>query len=153
MYRGEELVCHGQIPIPAGHKPILYGWLKTSKHKWYAGRAKATIWWYDKPKKNVDHLTMDPMSLLCYPIKNFSAVNSIVLDTFGGSVSTLKVCQQMDRICWTMESGSKYASVIVRRYIELCGSNGGHPSCNQDGVAVVKSIRLLNSRLNMLFEI
>ena len=112
----------GRSPYQWGHEPILYGWLKTGKHKWYAGRAESTIWRYDKPKKNADHPTMKPIPLLCYPIKNSSAVNSIVLDTFGGSGSTLIACQQMDRICYTMELDPKYASVIVRRYIELCGS-------------------------------
>ncbi len=113
----------GRSPYQWGHEPILYGWLKTGKHKWYAGRAESTIWQYDKPKKNADHPTMKPIPLLCYPIKNSSAVNSIVLDTFGGSGSTLIACQQMDRVCFTMELDPKYASVIVRRYIELCGSD------------------------------
>ena len=113
----------GRSPYQWGHEPILYGWLKTGKHKWYAGRAESTIWRYDKPKKNADHPTMKPIPLLCYPIKNSSAVNSIVLDTFGGSGSTLMACEQMDRICCTMELDPKYASVIVRRYIELYGSD------------------------------
>lgn len=113
----------GRSPYQWGHEPILYGWLKTGKHKWYAGRAESTIWRYDKPKKNADHPTMKPIPLLCYPIKNSSSVNSIVLDTFGGSGSTLIACQQMDRICYTMELDPKYASVIIRRYIELCGSD------------------------------
>lgn len=52
-----------------GHEPIFYGWLKTGKHKWYAGRAESTIWRYDKSKKNADHPTMKPIPLLCYPIK------------------------------------------------------------------------------------
>ena len=113
----------GRSPYQWGHEPILYGWLKTGKHKWYAGSAESTIWRYDKPKKNADHPTMKPIPLLCYPIKNSSSVNSIVLDTFGGSGSTLIACQQMDRICYTMELDPKYASVIIRRYIELCGSD------------------------------
>lgn len=113
----------GRSPYQWGHEPILYGWLKTGKHKWYAGRAESTIWRYDKPKKNADHPTMKPIPLLCYTIKNSSSVNSIVLDTFGGSGSTLIACQQMDRICYTMELDPKYASVIIRRYIELCGSD------------------------------
>ena len=111
----------GRSPYQWGHEPILYGWLKTGKHKWYAGRSESTIWHYDKPKKNSEHPTMKPIPLLCYPIKNSSAVNSIVLDTFGGSGSTLIACQQMDRICYTMELDPKYASVIIRRYVEYYG--------------------------------
>lgn len=111
----------GRSPYQWGHEPILYGWLKTGKHKWYAGRAESTIWHYDKPKKNGEHPTMKPISLLCYPIKNSSAVNSIVLDTFAGSGSTLMACQQMDRICYCMEIDPKYASVIIRRYVDSYG--------------------------------
>ncbi len=111
----------GRSPYQWGHEPILYGWLKTGKHKWYAGRAESTIWYYDKPKKNGEHPTMKPIPLLCYPIKNSSAVNSIVLDTFAGSGSTLMACQQMDRICYCMELDPKYASVIIRRYVESYG--------------------------------
>nr|DAH98295.1 MAG TPA: adenine specific DNA methyltransferase [Caudoviricetes sp.] len=111
----------GRSPYQWGHEPILYGWLKTGKHKWYAGRAESTIWHYDKPKKNGEHPTMKPIPLLCYPIKNSSAVNSIVLDTFAGSGSTLMACQQMDRICYCMEIDPKYASVIIRRYVDSYG--------------------------------
>ena len=111
----------GRSPYQWGHEPILYGWLKTGKHKWYAGRAESTIWHYDKPKKNGEHPTMKPIPLLCYPIKNSSAVNSIILDTFAGSGRTLMACQQMDRICYCMELDPKYASVIIRRYVDSYG--------------------------------
>lgn len=44
--------------------------------------------------------------------------NGIVVDTFGGSGSTLMACEQTNRICHTMELDEKYASVILRRYVE-----------------------------------
>ena len=113
----------GRSPCQWGHEPILYGWLKTGKHKWYAGRAESTIWHYDKPKKNAEHPTMKPIPLLCYPIKNSSAVNSIILDVFAGSGSTLMACQQMDRICYCTELDPKYASVIIRKYVESYGDD------------------------------
>ena len=56
-----------------------------------------------------------------YPICNSSQENSIVLDTFGGSGSTLMACEQLGRICCTMELDEKYASVILRRYAESAG--------------------------------
>ena len=67
---------------------------------------------------------MKPIPLLAYPIKNSSAPNSIVLDLFGGSGSTLMACEQTDRICRTMELDPRYASVIVQRYVESVGSDG-----------------------------
>lgn len=100
------------------HEPVLYGFLQNGKHQWYGGRKQTTIWNYDKPKRNADHPTSKPLDLLAYPIANSSQENAIVLDTFGGSGSTLMTCEQTNRICYTMELDEKYASVILRRYVE-----------------------------------
>jgi ParB family chromosome partitioning protein len=66
---------------------------------------------------------MKPIALVAYPITNSSLTNSIVLDPFGGSGSTLIACEQTDRICYTIELDEKYADVIVNRYIEQVGSD------------------------------
>jgi DNA modification methylase len=100
------------------HEPVLYGFLQNGKHRWYSDRSQTTIWNFDKPKKNKNHPTSKPLDLLAYPIGNSSQENSIVIDTFGGSGSTLMACEQTNRICHTMELDEKYASVILRRYVE-----------------------------------
>ena len=41
-----------------------------------------------------------------------------MLDTFGGSGSTMMACEQSNRICCMMELDEKYASVILRRAVE-----------------------------------
>ena len=66
---------------------------------------------------------MKPVPLLSYPIANSSMSNTLVLDPFGGSGSTLIACEQMDRSCYTIELDEKYCDVIVRRYIEFKGSD------------------------------
>ncbi len=102
------------------HEPVLYGFLQNGKHYWSksAGRSQTTIWNFDKPKKNKNHPTSKPLDLLAYPIGNSSHENAIVIDTFGGSGSTLMTCEKTNRICHTMELDEKYASVILRRYVE-----------------------------------
>lgn len=100
------------------HEPVLYGFLQNGKHRWYSDRKQTTIWHFDKPKRNENHPTSKPLDLLAYPICNSSQENAIVLDTFGGSGSTLMSCEQTNRICHTMELDPKYASVILRRYVE-----------------------------------
>ena len=52
---------------------------------------------------------------------NSSMSNSVVLDPFGGSGSTLIACEQTDRICYTVELDEKFCDVIVKRYIEQVG--------------------------------
>ena len=100
------------------HEPVLYGFLKNGKHQWYSDRKQTTIWNFDKPKRNENHPTSKPLDLLGYPLKNSTQENAIVLDTFGGSGSTLMACELSNRICYTMELDEKYASVILRRYVE-----------------------------------
>lgn len=100
------------------HEPVLYGFMQNGKHQWYSDRKQTTIWNFDKPKKNSNHPTSKPLDLLAYPINNSTQANAIVIDTFGGSGSTLMACEQMNRICYTMELDEKYASVILRRYVE-----------------------------------
>lgn len=112
----------GRSPYQWRHEPILFGWKKKGKHCWYAGRKESTIWEFDKPRKNKDHPTMKPIPLLAYPIMNSSMTNSIVLDPFGGSGSTLIACEQTKRICRTIELDEKFCDVIVKRYIEQVGS-------------------------------
>ncbi len=105
------------------HEPVLYGFLKNGKHSWYSDRKQTTIWNYDKPKRNKNHPTSKPLDLLAYPICNSSQENAIVLDTFGGSGSTMMACQKTNRIAHMMELDEKYASVILRRYVEDTGDS------------------------------
>lgn len=112
------------------HEPVLYGFLQNGKHPWYSDRKQTTIWNYDKPKRNKNHPTSKPLDLLGYPICNSSQENGIVIDTFGGSGSTLMACEQSDRICYMLELDEKYASVILRRYVEDTG--------DADGVYVIR---------------
>lgn len=107
------------------HEPVLYGFLKNGKHSWYSDRKQTTIWNFDKPKRNENHPTSKPLDLLSYPIQNSSQENAIVIDTFGGSGSTLMACEKTNRICHTMELDEKYASVILRRYVEDTGDADG----------------------------
>ena len=129
----KQSIVLGRSPYQWQHEPVLFGWKKKGKHKWYTGRKESTIWEFDKPKKNGEHPTMKPIPLLAYPIMNSSLTNSVVLDPFGGSGSTLIACEQSDRICYTVELDEKFCDVIVNRYIELVGSADG-VSVERDGV-------------------
>ena len=112
----------GRSPYQWQHEPCLYGWKKNGKHQWYSDRKQTTIWEFEKTKKNTDHPTMKPIPLLAYPIQNSSMSNTLILDPFGGSGSTLIACEQTDRDCYTIELDEKYCDVIVKRYIEQVGS-------------------------------
>lgn len=115
----------GRCDYQYTHEPVLVGWKPTAGHKFYADRKQRTTWNFDKPTKSKYHPTMKPIALVAYPVINSSLTNSIILDPFGGSGSTLMACDQTDRICYTIEIDEKYADVIVNRYIEQVGGDSG----------------------------
>ena len=117
----KQAVVMGRQDYHWQHEPILVGWKPTGKHYWNSDRKQTTLWQFDRPFRNEYHPTMKPVSLISYPIKNSSKIGDLVLDSFGGSGSTLIACQETDRICYAMELDEKYCDVIVNRYIEKMG--------------------------------
>lgn len=103
------------------HEPCLYGWKDGALHHWYSDRKQTTILNFDKPCKNAEHPTMKPVALFAYLIENSSQPGDVVLDSFGGSGTTLIACEQLGRRCNMMELDPRYCSVIIARYEQLTG--------------------------------
>lgn len=119
----ERLMDGKKANLTVTDPPYNVAYEGTAGHKFYADRKQRTTWNFDRPTKSKYHPTMKPIALVAYPITNSSLTNSIVLDPFGGSGSTLIACEQTDRICYTIELDEKYADVIVNRYIEQVGND------------------------------
>jgi len=75
----------------------------------------------DRPSRNAEHPTMKPIELVARAIRNSSKKDNIVLDTFGGSGSTLIACEQLNRACYTMELDPVYVDVIIDRWEQFTG--------------------------------
>lgn len=103
------------------HEPCLYGWKDGAAHKWYSDRCQTTVMEFNKPNRNGEHPTMKPVELFAYQIGNSTKKGDIVLDTFGGSGTTLIACEQLNRISYTMELDPKYCDVIIKRFENLTG--------------------------------
>ena len=103
------------------HEPFLYGWNKT--HKFYGnGKFKNTsVWEFDRPTKSKEHPTMKPVELLGEILLNATQTGDKVLDTFGGSGSTLSACEQLNRKCFICELDPHYCDVIIQRWENLTG--------------------------------
>jgi site-specific DNA-methyltransferase (adenine-specific) len=76
---------------------------------------------YDKPVKDTEHPTMKPIPMIGRQIRNSSRRGDIVLDTFGGSGTTLIACDQLGRKCRIMELDPHYCDVIIARWEKLTG--------------------------------
>ena len=106
------------------HEPCLYGWKEGASHTWYGDRSQTTVMEFNKPKKNDVHPTMKPTEMLVYLLKNSTKRGDVVLDTFGGSGSTIIACQQTGRVCRCVELDPKYCDVIRRRWAEHVHGEG-----------------------------
>ena len=108
----------------------------------FSDKISTTILNEDKPSRNDDHPTMKPLKLLARLVKNSSRIGEIVLDTFGGSGSTLITCEQLGRRCYTMELDPRYADVIVKRYLNFTGADSVTVIRNGEKIIVSSSLIL-----------
>ena len=74
-----------------------------------------------KPSKSEDHPTMKPVRLFARLVRNSSRKGEIVLDTFGGSGTTIVACEQLGRKARLMELDPHYCDVIIARWEKLTG--------------------------------
>lgn len=103
------------------HEPCLYGWKDGASHRWFSDRKQTTVLEFEKPARNAEHPTMKPVPLMAYEIRNSSRAGDTVLDSFGGSGSTLMACEQTGRKCVTMELDPHYCDVILKRWEDYTG--------------------------------
>jgi site-specific DNA-methyltransferase (adenine-specific) len=108
------------------HEPCLYGWKDGAGHLWASDRKQTTILEFDKPQRNGEHPTMKPVALFEYQLTNNTKGGDVVLDSFGGSGTTLIAAEQSGRIARLMELDPRYCDVIVRRWQEFTGLEAVH---------------------------
>jgi site-specific DNA-methyltransferase (adenine-specific) len=103
------------------HEPCLYGWKEGAGHLWATDRKQTTILEFDKPSRNGAHPTMKPVALFEYQMLNNTKGGDIVLDSFGGSGTTLLAAEKNGRHAYLMEIDPKYCDVIVKRWEDFTG--------------------------------
>lgn len=103
------------------HEPCLYGWKDGAAHLWASDRKQTTVLEFDRPFRNADHPTMKPIDLIEYQLRNNSEAGHIVLDSFGGSGTTLIAAEKSGRFSRLMEVDPAYVDVIVRRWQQFTG--------------------------------
>ena len=113
------------------HEPCLYGWKDGAAHNWYSDRSQTTVIECDRPNRNGEHPTMKPVKLFRYLIGNSSARGDLVLDTFGGSGTTLIAAEELGRKALVMELDPRYCDVIVKRWQVMTGKKAVRES---DGI-------------------
>ena len=107
------------------HEPIIFGWRKDGRHRWYGDQKQTTVFEFARIKNSKEdgcgHPSSKPVPLIAYLVKQCTQDNGIVLDGFLGSASTLIACEQLNRICYGIELEPKFVDVAVNRYIQQVG--------------------------------
>lgn len=103
------------------HEPCLYGWKDGAGHLWASDRKQTTILEFDKPSRNGEHPTMKPVELFAYQMLNNTKGADLVLDSFGGSGTTMIAAEKHGRHARLMELDPKYCDVIVKRWQDFTG--------------------------------
>jgi DNA modification methylase len=66
--------------------------------------------------QDYEHPTQKPVTLHEKALRRCTKVNDIVLDSFGGSGSTLIACQQLKRRCFIVEQNPIFCQLIINRF-------------------------------------
>lgn len=74
------------------------------------------------PGNEYEHPTEKPPTLHEKPLRRCTKPGDRVLDSFGGSGSTLIACEQLNRIAYLSELDPIFCQLIINRYVQLTGS-------------------------------
>jgi DNA modification methylase len=98
------------------------------------GRNRTNVWTYgganafssDRLDDLAMHPTVKPVAMVADAIRDCSRRGDIILDSFGGSGTTLIACEQTCRKARLIELDPIYCDQIVRRWQKLTGQNAVH---------------------------
>lgn len=93
---------------------------------WASDRKQSTILDFNKPQRNGEHPTMKPVELFEYCLLNNTKGDDIVLDSFGGSGTTIIAAEKNNRRARLMELDPKYVDVIISRWQDYTGKQAIH---------------------------
>lgn len=113
----------GRSDYQQRHEPCWYGWKEGAAHYFIDDRKQSTVLEFEKPSVNKIHPTMKPVELWERQIENSSRHGENVLDSFGGSGTTIIACEKQGRTGFASELDPKYANAIILRYINLHGNS------------------------------
>jgi len=113
------------------HEPIFYAHVAGESDAWYGDKSQSTLWQENKPAANRLHPTMKPVELIERALVNSSRKNSVVVDLFGGSGSTLIASERLGRSARLMDVDSRYCDVTIQRFQEFSGKTAVLDGTNQ----------------------
>lgn len=118
----------GRKDFMGNHEWCFYGWREGAAHRFFERHNVSDTWEVKKvPSQQTVHLTQKPVELARRALSCSSQAGDLVLDTFGGSGTTLIACEELERSCRMVELDPLYCDVIVERWEKFTGKKAKRP--------------------------
>lgn len=107
----------GRKDYHSAYEMVLYAWKKGAAHHFYGGRKQTDVWEVVRDdSRNYLHPTQKPVALAARAIDNSSKPDTIVLEPFGGSGSTLIAAEHLGRRCYAMDIMPRNVDLMKERW-------------------------------------
>jgi DNA modification methylase len=113
------------------------------------GRSRSNVWHYagvnsfraGRLDELKSHPTVKPIALVADAIKDCTARGDIVLDTFGGSGTTILAAERVGRRAYTLELESRFVDVAIKRWQAFARKDAIHAEIGLtfDEVAIART--------------
>jgi DNA modification methylase len=112
------------------------------------GRNRTNVWDYPgvnslhqgRLEELAMHPTVKPVALVADAILDCSKRRGIVLDSFGGSGTTLIAAEKVGRRGYVMELDPAYVDVTIKRFQKVCGIDAIHASTGRTFSAIERDV-------------
>jgi DNA modification methylase len=115
----KDIFVLGRSKYHRRYEPLWYGWHANGKSSFCGTRNLDDVWEIKRPRISDEHPTMKPVELVSRAIRNSSTKDSVVVDPFCGSGTTMAAAQAMGRVCYGIEIEPKYVAVTLERLAEM----------------------------------
>ena len=127
----KSVMVMGRSDYHFKHEPCWYAIRKGQGHNWKGDRKQTTIWDASPPnhimggskEEKTTHPTQKPAALYEKSYLNHTNPGEYVYEPFGGSGTSIVVCEKLGRRSLTMELDPKDCDVIVKRWQEFTGND------------------------------
>jgi DNA modification methylase len=111
------------------HEPCWYVVRKGKNHSWKGDRKQTTVWDAAPPnhimggsdEEKTAHPTQKPAVLYEKAYLNHTNQGEYVYEPFGGSGTSVVVCEKINRRSLTLEIDPKYCDIIIKRWEDFTG--------------------------------
>lgn len=104
------------------HELVLYGWKRGAEHTWLGDRRQGSVIGVEMGSgRGYVHPTQKPVALVRRALVNSVPEDGAVIDTFGGSGSTLIAAETCGRRAFLCELDPRFVDAAVRRWERYTG--------------------------------